>query len=398
MRVMQAHKTYRQRGYCTAGGHRRLDGVLRECATLYNAALQERRDAHRMAGKSITYYDQCRSLTGVRSDLPEWEAMSLEVGRGALRRVDRAFQSFFRRVRAGEKPGFPRFKSRHRFNTIEIAEPTAGMVRRSGDGRGAYIRIKGLPTVTLRTKRPLPEGTPKNLQITRRPTGIVVSLTFEVETQPLQASDSVVGIDMGVARRMTLSDGGIVERRAVDSSREKRLRKKVSQSKRGSNTRRKRVRSLSRETYRNRVRNRNACHEVTSALIRRYGKIAMEDLSIDSMTRSARGTEEDPGRNVAAKSGLNRSILEQTWGMIRHQLTYKAEWAGREFAVVDPRHTSQTCSRCGLVEASNRQGRTYQCATCGLRMDADRNAAINILLRAQGRGYERPGLTARTAA
>ena len=376
-----------------------MDGVLRECATLYNAALQERRDAHRMAGKSITLYDQFRSLTGVRSDLPDWEAMSLEVGRGVLRRVDRAFQSFFRRVRAGQKPGFPRFKSRHRFNTIEIAEPAAGMVRRSGDGRRAYIRIKGLPTVTLRTKRPLPEGAPKNLQITRRPTGIIVSLTFEVETQPLHASDSVVGIDMGVASRMTLSDGKTIERRVVDSSREKRLRQRVSQSKRGSNTRRKRVRSLSREAYRNRVRNRNVCHEVTSALIRRYGMIAVEDLSIGGMTASARGTEEEPGRNVAAKSGLNRTILEQTWGMIRHQLTYKAEWAGRELAVVDPRHTSQTCSRCGLVEPSNRLGRTYQCATCGLRRDADRNAAINILLRAQGRGNERPGvITARTAA
>ena len=286
-----------------------------------------------------------------------------------------------------------------RFNTVEIAEPADGMVRRSDDGRRAYIRIKGLPTVKLRTKRPLPEGTPKNLQITRRPTGIVVSLTFEVETQPLPASDSAVGIDMGVARRMTLSNGGTISRRVVDRSREKRLRREVARSKRGSNTRRKRVRSLGREAYRNRVRNRNACHEVTTALVRRYGFVAIEDLHVLNMTRSARGTVEEPGRNVTAKSGLNRSILEQTWGMIRHQLTYKAEWAGRELVVVDPRHTSQTCSRCSVIEASNRLGKTYQCADCGLRMDADRNAAINILLRAQGRGNDRPGLMrARTAA
>ena len=146
------------------------------------------------------------------------------------------------------------------------------------------------------------------------------------------------------------------------------------------------------------MRNRNACHEVTSALIRRFETIAIEDLAIGNMTASARGTVETPGRNVAAKSGLNRSILEQTWGMIRQQLTYKAEWAGRELVVVDPRYTSQTCSRCGVIEASSRHGEIYHCAHCGLRMDADHNAAINILLRAQGRGNDRPGLTARTAA
>ena len=168
----------------------------------------------------------------------------MQVGRGVLRRVDRAFQAFFRRVRDGQKPGFPRFKSRARFNTIEIAEPTAGMVRRSYDGRRAYVRLKGLPTITLRTKRSLPDGTPKNLQVTRRPTGIVVSLTFETEVMPLPDGDPAAGVDMGVTKRLTLSDGSFVDRRAVDHSRENRLRQAVARSKRGSNTKRKRVRSL----------------------------------------------------------------------------------------------------------------------------------------------------------
>ena len=124
---------------------------------------------------------------------------------------------------------------------------------------------------------------------------------------------------------MTVSEDGIAEQLQA-----------VARSKKCSNTTRKRVRSLSREAYRSRVRNRNACHEMTTALVRRYGLLALEDLQVHDMSRSARGTMEKPGRNVAAKSGLNRSILEQTWWMIRQQLTYKAAWAGRELVVVAP--------------------------------------------------------------
>ena len=354
---MKTYSTYQYRGYCTRRGHERLDAILVECSILYNAALQERRDAYKMARKSISYYDQATALTQIRKDIPEWGSMSLQVGRGVLRRVDRAFQGFFRRVRQGEKPGFPRFRSRHRYQTIEVAETTPAMLKRSQDGRRSHVKIKGLPTITLRTKRPLPEGSPKTLMITRRPTGIVVSMAFGVERKPLPANPQAVGIDMGVTKRMTLSNGGIVERRTIGRRRENRLRQEVSRCKKGSSSRKKRVRSLGRETYRNKIRNRSACHEVTTELVRSYGMIAFEDLRIGNMTRSAAGTAETPGRNVAAKSGLNRSILEQTWGVIRQQLNYKAEWAGRELVVVDPRHTSQTCSACGVMDAASRTGR-----------------------------------------
>ena len=155
----------------------------------------------------------------------------------------------------------------------------------------------------------------------------------------------------------------------MDRTREKRLQRAVSRSRLGSNTRRKRVRSLSKEAYRYLVRNRNYCHELTTTLVKRYGLVALEDLRALNMSRSARGTVEEPGRNVAAKSGLNRSILEQTWGMIRRQLTYKAEWAGRGLVVVDPRYTSQTCSRCGVVDADARRSESYECAACGIRIN-----------------------------
>ena len=140
-------------------------------------------------------------------------------------------------------------------------------------------------------------------------------------------------------------------------------------------------RQLARLRHRDSVRNRNECHRITTELVRNHDFIAVEDLRIEDMTRSARGTAEKPGRNVAAKAGLNRSITEQSWGIIISQLDYKSRWYGREFARVDPQHTSQTCSGCAVAAPENRQDKIYNCGSCGLRIDADINAAINILRR-----------------
>ena len=153
---------------------------------------------------------------------------------------------------------------------------------------------------------------------------------------------------------------------------------RVAACKRGSNNRRKAVWQLRRMRRRLAVRNRNACHRITTDLVRRFGTIAVEKLRITNMTRSAAGTVEEPGKNVAAKSGLNRSIQEQTWGLLRQQLAYKAEWAGRRFVEVDPRYTSQDCSRCGARHNPGKSER-YDCPTCGVSLDRDVNAAVNIL-------------------
>ena len=124
-----AHTTYELRGYLSRSGHARLDAVLRECAELYNAALQERRDAYRMVRKTVTLYDQTKQFTDVRNDLPEWGSRDVNIGRGVLRRLDRAYNAFFRRVKAGETAGFPRFKSGRRWRTIDLAQVRPGMVK-----------------------------------------------------------------------------------------------------------------------------------------------------------------------------------------------------------------------------------------------------------------------------
>ena len=460
------HTTYQLRGYTTRAGYAAIDGVLADCAVLYNAALQEWRDAYRMAGKSITLYDQTRSLTEVRGDDPEgWGGRSLQIGRGVLRRLDRARKAFYRRAKAGEKPGYPRFKARRRWKTLEIGDPRPSMVR------GGYVQVKGLPRIEVRPKRELPPPEDlKGLRLTRAGRKLIVNLTYEVKRavgapagdcpeksisqrdanhcgagvgpkpdgadlrdrprsatscvgpkpdgadrnahggtgsedvgpepdgadqstpraisrwlvgpEPDGADPTMVGIDMGVSDRVALSTGETIPRRDVDRGRIEEAQRRRGRCRKGSREWRRRTRVIANLHYKSRIRNRNEAHRITTAIVRRFDLIAVEDLQIGNMMRSAAGTVEEPGRNVAAKSGLNRSIAEQTWGIILAQLSYKAEWAGRTLVEVDPRHTSQTCSRCGTVDAGARREKRYHCNACGLDMDADHNAAVNILHKA----------------
>ena len=370
------HRTYQHRAYTSRAGYDRIAEVLRESARLYNASLEEWRWAYR-AGVRVSLYSQYRELTAIRAEDEFWGGVSIQVSRGVLRRADRARQAFYRRAKTGEKPGYPRFKSGCRWHTIELAGVTASMVR----ARGSYsaVRIKGLPEIRLRKGQVLPDGDLKALTLTLRGRRLFVNMTYEAELAALVESDVAVGIDMGVSDRLALSNGGTVRRRRKPNKKLSRAQRRLSACRKGSHRWRKRRAVLANQQDRERVRNRNECHRVTTELVRRFGLIAVEDLAIRNMTASAKGTIEEPGHNVAAKAGLNRSITEQTWGIIRNQLQYKAEWAGRELVVVDPRFTSQRCSGCGVVSSDHRQRKRYNCAECGMTEDADINAARNIL-------------------
>lgn len=293
----EIHIAYSQRGYCTKAGYRRLEQVLEDCRALYNAALQERRDAWRMNSVNVSWVDQNRSLTAIRAEWPDREgAVDRRVQREVLRRVERAYQAFFRRVRTGQTPGFPRFQSHRRYRTIEVEAPTKAMLKVRGDGLKVWVKVKGLPCVQLRSSRPLPSARHlKTLRIVWKPTGIWVDLGFRVEREALPENEAAVGVHMGVRNRMTLSAGELVDRRQVDRSRENRLRQALERSTKRdtlgrlsgpqSNRRAKRLKMLSRETERNARRNRNACHELTTAIVRQYGRIAVEKLNIRDMTR-----------------------------------------------------------------------------------------------------------------
>ena len=213
-----------------------------------------------------------------------------------------------------------------------------------------------------------------------------------------------IGIDKGIIDRLALSSGqpilsiegqGIPRdaadytvRRRVHQDRPDIVKKqqRLSRCRKGSRRWKQRAAVLANAQARRRVRNRNECHRTTTEIVRQYGHIAVESLQLKNMTGSAAGTLENPGRNVSAKSGLNREILEQTWGLIHQQLRYKAEWAGRRFVEVDPRHTSQTCNSCGTVNSASRQRKVFLCIACSFSLDADLNAARNILRKSLAGG------------
>lgn len=373
-------RTFRQRGYFTRKGRDRLNHVLAESAELYNAELKCWRRQFEESGRSDSLFERMKAFTATRNASAFWQNLSVYVGRGVLCRADRAKQNHYRRVKNGEKPGFPRYKSRNRFRTIELDQAEPAMIK--PDRNGYRVMIKGLPVIRLRTKRKLPatEGL-KSIRITFKGRRVSVSLVYKVEIKPLPRNASRVGLDMGVISRITTSDGQRIERRSPDRAEIARKQRRMSACKRGSRRFRDRRRILANAHSRAKIRNVGQCHQITTNLVHCHGFIALEDLAVRKMSRSG----------GARKTGLNRSIYEQSWRRIREQLVYKAESAGRKLVFVDPRNTSQLCSGCGARVKKSLEQRTHRC-DCGLVLDRDHNAAINILNRALGGGILPPAV------
>ena len=375
--MVEAYRTYQLRGYTTRSGYQRIDDVLAECAILYNACKEERVTAYEQDIK-LYYKHQQEQLTHIRKHDGFWQSISVQIARGVLRRVDNAFTAFFKRCKRGEELGYPRWKSRNRYSIISLPEAHHSMLKH--DGKHYWLKVKGLPNVKLRSNKPLPKSEQlKSLTITHKGRNITVNLTFKQEIEPLPFNANAVGLDMGVTDRVFTSDNEAIPRRKENNS-IKRKQQRKDACKKGSNTRRKRVKILANAERKERIRNRNECHRITTDFIKRYGFIGMEHLSIQDMTASASGTVEQPGTNVAQKRGLNREILAQTWGILLTHLTYKAESAGRVLVLVDPKYTSQICYQCG--NKGKRKAKLFTCKHCNIHMDADYNAALNILARA----------------
>lgn len=404
------------RAYLSKAGHTLLDARFQEHCRLYNAAIQERRDAYRQAGKSITFYDQCKSMKEIRGDWKDWSNEALRVQRGTLKRVDRAFQAFFRRVKVGEAPGFPRFKSAWRFRTLTVEDAKGVPFDYDPETGKGEVRVKGLPRLRFKCTRIPPKARPLDIKITRKPNGVYLSMSFDLGDAPAVAEErpsKPVGIDVGVSKRAMLSSGERIEGRVRDMRKKRRLERKMQRQRdaalrdgraeyvnRGVSpktgqrqyrlewvgglpshgyrkTRAQRERLLHREN----VRDRNKMHRETTEIVRNHDAIFVEDLQVKNMMRSAKGTVEEPGRNVAQKTGLNRSMSEQAWSTFFFMLEYKAERAGTRFERVDPKYTSQTCSRCGTVDAESRKDERFRCVHCEFTDDADHNAAVNVLSR-----------------
>jgi putative transposase len=334
---------------------------LEHSRQIYNAALAERISCYRITGVSLNYAEQSRHLTEARM-LPDVKNHLRTIQQDALERVDEAFKGFFRRVKNGEKPGFPRFKGRDRYHTFSQKYEKVRQCPIKGD----KLRVPGVGTCRVRLSRPI-EGKCKQLRITRRVDGWYVLIVCELsKPEPLPKTRKTVGVDVGVSNFATLSNGEEIEnprhlKNALSNL--QRQQRRLSRKKKGSRRRAKqRVKVTKAHMKVGRCR-KDFHHKVSTDLVRRFDSITVEDLNIRGMVRN---------RHLA------QAISDVAWGNFFTMTKVKAENAGRTFERVDPRYTSQICSRCGNKQKMPLAIRVYECAKCGLVIGRDHNSAITI--------------------
>jgi putative transposase len=365
-----------------------LEACLEDTRQLYNAALEERREAWRKGRHRVTFYSQDAQLKEIRradqSGVGRW-AFTCE--REALRRLDRAFKAFFRRVKAGEAPGYPRFRGRGRWDSVTW--PTYGGAKWDSVPHPSVTRVHlmGIGHVRVHQHRAV-KGRVKTITVKRDGNRWYVFLSCDdVPAEPIEPTGSAVGIDMGVAHFLTTSDGEHVPNPrplVASADRLAEAQRDLSRKERGSNRRRKAVARVAKIYGKVRRQRLDHAHKAALALVREHDVIAHEALQVANMTRRPKPRPDGNGgyepNGAAAKTGLNRSIQDAGWGVFLAILSVKAESAGRTVITVNPVNTSRRCARCGHVAAGNRVAQAaFRCLSCGHQAHADVNAAINIL-------------------
>ena len=355
-------KSYKYRIYPSRAQITKFEQTLDICCELYNAALQERRDAWRVARKSVGLYEQQRQLPEIKKIRPELNLVYGQVLQDTVRRLDGTFAAFFRRVKSGEKAGFPRFRSRARYNTF-----TYPQVRRGFGIEGGKLKLPKIGKVKIKLHRSI-EGKIKTLTITRTSTDKwFACFSVEVEHENLPDNQNAVGIDMGLKSFATLSTGEMIDNPKFFRVEEKRLAKasrKLSAAKKGNPERKKRRKVVARVHERIANKRRNFAHQESRKLVNRFAFIVFENLNIRGMLKNHH---------------LAKSISDAAWNQLVEFTSYKAAYAGRKCTQVNPRNTSQACSGCGSIVEKGLSVRIHNCSGCGLVIDRDHNAAINIL-------------------
>lgn len=354
-------KAFRYRLYPTRKQAEALDAQMGEVARLYNAALQERRDAYRKAHVSLNYYDQANQLKAIRAD-GSLGLANFSACQDVLRRVQKTFDAFFRRVKAGETPGYPRFKARSRFDSYTF--PSYGDGCKVRDNSKLYCQ--GIGELKVKWHRPL-TGTIKTVTLKREAGRWFVCFAVSCEPVPLPESAASVGIDVGLETFATLSDGTRIENPRYFKTAQAKLRRaqrKVARRKKGSHRRRKAVKLLQRAHLHIGNQRRDFHHQVARRLVNQFGYIFVEDLNIKGL----------------ASGMLAKSVHDVGWGMFLLILLGKAAEAARVGLKVYAPGTSQECP-CGAKVPKGLGDRWHFCQMCGLSVPRDHASALCIKLR-----------------
>jgi len=369
---------YKFRLYPTRKQIQALQWTLDHTRELYNAALQERRDAYRMAGISITYYDQANQLPHIKAIREEYQDIHSQVLQDVLRKVDKAFKAFFARCKRGGTPGFPRYKGKGHFDSFTYPQTGVSLTH---DHR---LCLSKIGSIKVKLHRQI-KGSIKTCTLKREGDAWFVVFACEVELKPLEKSHVAVGIDLGLLHFATLSTGETIENPRYYRKGEmklERLQQALSRKKKGSHRQRKVAKQLAQAHRRVAHQRHDFLHKHSRKLVNTYGLIVFEALQPANMSKRPKPRQDENGtylpNGAAGKSGLNKSIVDAGWGLFQRFCLYKAESAGRVVLFVDPKYTSQVCSWCGQVRKKELAERWHSCE-CGAELDRDHNAALNIL-------------------
>jgi putative transposase len=348
------------------------------CRFVYNKALALQKKRYEQGEKKLGYAELCKLLTEWRNsqDTAWLSDAPVHPLQQALKDLERAYANFF-----AKRADFPHFKKKGRRDGFRYPDPKQIKL----DAGNARIFLPKLGWLRYRKSREA-LGVVKNVTVSLSAGKCFVSIQTEREVPaPVPEATSAVGIDMGVARFATLSDGTFHAPLASFRKHEQRLaryQRAMSRKVKFSNNWKKAKARIQRIHARIGNARRDYLHKCSTTISKNHAMVCIEDLRVRNMSRSASGTAEAPGRNVRAKSGLNKAILDQGWFEFRRQLDYKLAWNGGWLIAVPPQNTSRTCPACGHVSAENRQTQAeFRCVECGFEENADVVGAINILAR-----------------
>jgi putative transposase len=340
--------------------------VATHCRRLYNCALQQRKTWWGR-GKSTTYYQQKAKLPDLKAAFPESAEVNAQVLQDVILRVERAYQAFFRRVKAGERPGYPRFQGHNRYNSFTYPQYGGGTVL-----DGGVLTLSKIGRLRIRLHRPL-QGTPKTVTIAGRGRLDACISCAEVLTGPRPRTRREPGIDLGLKVFLVTADGEQVENPRQYRNAEKqhaKAQRRVSHRKKGSKRRQKAVPRLARKQQQVRRQRSDFQHKTALQRLRTHDVIYLEDLR---------------DRNLVRNRHLAKSISDAGWATFRTILTSKAVYAGKWVVALPAQYTSQDCSGCGDRVPKSLSVRPHVCPSCGLVLDRDEHAARNILRAGQAR-------------
>lgn len=359
-------KAFQFRLYPTKSQAEQLQWRLDRYRELYNACLEERREAWRQ-GKILSFYDQRYELLEVKEVRSEYRDLGSQILEDVVRRVDLAYQAFFRRRKQGDKSGFPRFKGRDRYNSFTLRQRCGWKL---SEGR---LVISKIGSIKVRWSRNV-QGSIKTVTIKRSVDQWYVCFSCDLgNAEPYLKEGPSIGIDVGLEAFATLSDGTRIENpryyrqgEEVLAQRQRRLSLKNKGSKR-----RAKARLLVAKAHRKtRDQRKDFHHKASKKLVDQFALIGVEDLNIKNMVKNRR---------------LAKSISDAGWAQFLSMIEYKAEWAGAQFVKVNPSGTSQTCL-CGERVEKDLSVRHHNCAACGLSLPRDQVSAMLILARAEPSG------------